>query len=73
MAKKRVIRSVLLRTGKGRKSGLCSGWRIEGKGLYFLRAFNICLEEDEEEDMFVILEGFVEKKGKKKTDFAFEF
>ena len=23
--------------------------------------------------MFVILEGFVEKKGKKKTDFAFEF
>ena len=23
--------------------------------------------------MFVILEGFVEKKGKKKTDFTFEF
>ena len=26
---------------------------------------NICLEDDEEEDMFVILEGFVEKQKKR--------
>lgn len=57
-----------MRTGRARKSGLCSGWRIEVKGLYFLRAFNICLEEDEVEDMIVILEGFFEQRREEEED-----
>ena len=47
---------------------MSSCWRIECKGRNSLSASNICLEEDEEEDMFVILEGVVEGKKKKKTD-----
>ena len=35
---------------------------MNARGYISLRASNICLEEDEEEDMVVILEGFFEKQ-----------
>ena len=41
-------------------------------GAISLSTSSICLEEDEEEDIFVILEGVVEEQKEDEDRFAFE-